>query len=89
VVNSKGEMWIPRRAANKLILPSCLDMSVGGHVEGGETYEQAFKRETEEELNIDTDKATVRFLGRLTPHKDDVSAFMNVWLTPEAFTERV
>ena len=79
VVNSKGEIWIPRRAANKRIFPLCLDMSMGGHVESGETYEQTLKRETQEELNIDTDKAQVRLLGHLTPKKDGVSAFMNVY----------
>lgn len=78
-VNSKGEMWIPRRSAGKRIFPLCLDMSMGGHVESGETYEDALKRETEEELNIDTDKADVRLLGHLTPQKDGVSAYMNVY----------
>lgn len=79
VVNSTGHIWIPRRAAHKRIFPLCLDMSMGGHVESGENYEQAFKRETLEELNIDTDTAEVRFLGHLSPQTDDVSANMNVY----------
>lgn len=79
VVNSRGDIWIPRRSANKRIFPLCLDMSMGGHVETGETYEQTLKRETQEELNVDTDKANVRLLGHLTPQKDGVSAFMNVY----------
>lgn len=79
VVNSKGEIWIPRRTANKIIFPLCLDMSVGGHVESGETYEETFKRETQEELNVEIDKVEVRLLGHLTPQKDGVSAFMNVY----------
>lgn len=79
VVNQKGEIWIPRRAANKRIFPLCLDMSVGGHVESGETYEQTLKREAQEELNIDTDKIVVKLLGHLTPRKDNVSAFMSVY----------
>lgn len=79
LVNSKGEIWIPRRAANKRIFPLCLDMSMGGHVESGEAYEDALKRETQEELNIDTDKIQVRLLGYLTPQKDSVSAYMNVY----------
>ncbi len=79
VVNSKGEIWIPRRTVNKRIFPLCLDMSMGGHVESGETYEETLKRETQEELNIDTDKTQVRLMGHLTPQKDGVSAFMNVY----------
>lgn len=79
VVNSKGEIWIPRRHEKKRIFPLCLDMSVGGHVESGEDYALTLKRETQEELNIDTDSASVRLLGFLTPHEHDVSAFMNVY----------
>ena len=79
VVNSKGELWIPRRGPNKRIYPLCLDMSVGGHVESGEDYEQAFRRETEEELNIAIDQVLWHKLGHLTPHQDAVSAFMDVY----------
>lgn len=78
-VNSQGQIWVPRRAANKRIFPLCLDMSVGGHVESGETYEQALVRETKEELNIDLETAPYKLLGHLTPQKDRVSAFMNVY----------
>jgi isopentenyldiphosphate isomerase len=79
VVNTKGELWTPRRTANKRLFPLCLDMSMGGHVESGETYEETFKRETSEELNIDVDMVTYRLLGKLTPRADGVSAYMYVY----------
>lgn len=79
IENSKGEIWIPRRSANKRIFPLCLDMSMGGHVESGETYEDALRRESREELNIDTDIVGVRLLGHLSPGKNGVSAHMNVY----------
>ncbi|MDP3948940.1 MAG: NUDIX hydrolase [bacterium] len=79
VINSEGKIWIPRRASNKRIFPLCLDMSMGGHVESGESYETAFKRELEEELNIDTEITPYSLLGHLSPNKDGVSAFMNVY----------
>lgn len=84
IVNAKGELWIPRRTANKKIFPLCLDMSVGGHVESGDTYKETLKRETQEELNIDTDKKHIRFLGHASPEKDGVSAHMHVY---ELFSE--
>ncbi|MDA2921870.1 NUDIX hydrolase [Patescibacteria group bacterium AH-259-L07] len=79
IINSKKEIWIPRRTINKRIFPLCLDTSMGGHVETGETYESAFKREMNEELNIDIEKTPYRFLGYLTPHKHGVSAFTKVY----------
>ena len=77
--NSKRELWIPRRTVNKRIFPLCLDVSVGGHVESGETYEQAFRRETKEEINLKVGFVPYIFLGNLTPRKHGVSAFMNVY----------
>ncbi len=79
IKNSKGKLWIPRRTATKKIFPLCLDVSVGGHVESGESYEQAFKRETEEEINLNLDNLPYRLLGHLTPPVQGVSAFMNVY----------
>jgi isopentenyldiphosphate isomerase len=45
LVNDYGQIWIPRRSSLKRIFPLCLDMSVGGHVVSGESYEEAFRRE--------------------------------------------
>ena len=79
IVNSKGEIWVPRRTVNKKIFPLCLDMSVGGHVKSGETYEDALKHETKDEINVDIEKMPYKFLGKLTPYKNNVSAFMKVY----------
>lgn len=79
IVNAKGEFWIPRRALTKRLFPLCLDTSVGGHVESGETYDEAFARETKEELSIDIRKVPHRLLGHLTPTTHKVSAYMNVY----------
>jgi isopentenyldiphosphate isomerase len=73
IKNSRGELWIPLRIASKAIFPSCLDMSVAGHVESGETYAEAFKREAKEELNINVDDMSFRLLGKLNPREDGIS----------------
>lgn len=79
IVNSKGELWIPRRSPNKKIFPLALDMSMGGHVESGEDYDTAFMREVLEELNLNTNTLPVRVLGHLTPQWDGVSCFMKCY----------
>jgi isopentenyl-diphosphate delta-isomerase len=79
VINSEGKIWIPRRTATKEFYPLCLDVSIGGHVESGEDYENALKREAYEELNINVDKFSYCFLGHLKPKRDNVSSFMNVY----------
>ncbi len=80
VKRSDGKLWIPRRSAEKGMLPLCLDYSVGGHVEFPETYEETFKRETMEEINVDISKTETVFLGMLSPFETHgIHAFMKVW----------
>lgn len=78
VVNSAGKLWIPRRAAHKALFPLGLDVSAGGHVESGETYDESFAREVQEELNIDVSKTPYRVLGHMTP-KDGVHGYERVY----------
>lgn len=79
VVNKDGRMWIPRRTAHKKLNPLYLDFSVGGHVESGETYEETFRRETAEELNLDISKVEWIELGTMKPSTDGTLAFMKVY----------
>ena len=79
LINSEGEMWIPKRSLAKKTFPGCLDMSMGGHVESGETYDQAFKRELLEELNLNADDLKWKLRAHLHPHYDEISVFMKVY----------
>ena len=78
-VNARGELWIPKRSAAKEMFPLCLDMSVGGHVGVGESYEAAFIREAGEELNVNITTLRYRELGYLHPAGHGLSAFMRVY----------
>lgn len=50
--NSRGEIFVHRRTAEKDLFPSLYDMFVAGTVEAGEAYETAAVRELDEELGI-------------------------------------
>lgn len=52
VFNSKGELYLQHRPAWKDIQPDKWDTAVGGHVDLGESVEQALKREVREELGF-------------------------------------
>ena len=52
VFNSKGELYLQKRAPDKDIQPGKWDTSVGGHVDFGEETEEALQREVREELGI-------------------------------------
>lgn len=81
IQNSKGELWIPRRAAGKRMYPLALDASVGGHVTFGDSYEETLLKETSEEINMDLKEFPYELLGYLSPFKlTGISAFMNVYL---------
>ena len=52
VFNSRGELYLQKRAMDKDIQPGKWDTSVGGHVDYGEETEDALRREVREELGI-------------------------------------
>ncbi len=52
VFNDKGDILLQKRSMSKDVAPGRWDTSVGGHVNSGETPEEAVKREMEEELGI-------------------------------------
>ncbi|HSW00388.1 MAG TPA: NUDIX domain-containing protein [Sedimentisphaerales bacterium] len=70
LVNPAWEIYIQHRAGAKRLWPDRKTISVSGHVDPGETFEQAAVREVGEELGIEVAEGDLRPLGSFTglPH---------------------
>lgn len=51
--NSKGELYLQRRPMWKDIQPGMWDTATGGHIDLGESVEEALTREVREELGVE------------------------------------
>lgn len=60
---SKGEILLAQRAASKSICPLLWDVSVAGHIDSGETTEQASIREVKEEIGLDITATDLQKIG--------------------------
>ena len=79
-INSKNQVWFPTRHHKKKLWPNMIDASIGGHVTSGETYFEAFKRETMEEARLDVSNKSWKFLTKLLPYKDNIGSFTCVYI---------
>lgn len=61
--NNAGEILLSQRSAKKTICPLLWDVSVAGHVDSGETIEQAAIRETKEEIGLDITENDLKKIG--------------------------
>ncbi len=57
-----GKILIQKRSASKDLYPNCMDLSVGGHVNFGESYLEAAVRELKEELGIIAPPSNLKFI---------------------------
>lgn len=74
--NQKGEIMIQKRSANKKSYPNLWTDSATGHVDEGESYEQAVAREMAEEIGINTELRPVgKFLTLENKAGNDVPIF--------------
>jgi isopentenyldiphosphate isomerase len=59
----ENQILLAQRSANKSICPLLWDVSVAGHVDSGETIEEAAIRETKEEINLDIELTQLNKVG--------------------------
>lgn len=79
IKNSEDKLWIPRRGSTKKLYPDGLDYSIGGHVESGETYDEALHKEAREEAGLDLTTIPYQEIARLNPYTHNVHCFQYVY----------
>ena len=79
IQNDDGELWIPRRAADKRIAPSGLDSSMQEHIGSGESYLEATIRGFKEELNLDVSEDQLEYVGTISPD-DELYYFVALYV---------
>lgn len=62
VIDAEGRIYLQKRSMRKDIAPGKWDTSVGGHVDFGESLQDAVVREAREELGLHIDPEECRFL---------------------------
>jgi 16S rRNA (adenine1518-N6/adenine1519-N6)-dimethyltransferase len=77
VLNGAGEVYVQRRALSKDSQPGLWDTSAAGHVDCGEDWDAAARRELAEELAL-TDVVLER-LGELPASDDTGQEFVRVY----------
>jgi len=79
VMDAEGRIYLQKRSMRKDIAPGRWDTSVGGHVDYGESLEEAVVREAREELGLTIDPQQCRFLFQYiwqsTRERELVTAF--------------
>lgn len=81
VVDSRDRIFLQKRSPDKDIQPGKWDTSVGGHLNAGENYDQAARRELREELGISgvTPQYLYSYRWRTTVETEDVQTYLLVW----------
>ena len=66
LLNDKSQFLLQRRSVQKEIFPGLWDVSVAGHIEAGESPEEAACREISEELGLEVPASGLAHFGRLS-----------------------
>ena len=74
VINSEGKLLLQKRSMSKDLYPGYYTGSATGHVDYGETYEEAAHRELIEELGIDGELVYLGKFRTFTEEENEISA---------------
>lgn len=80
IMNSKGEIYVQRRAKQREFYPNLWE-NPGGRAVIGEESEDAFKRKFLEELGIFPDTANAQIIDTIKREKD----FVDIWVLKQDF----
>ena len=81
IFNDAGELYLQKRSMTKDIQPGKWDTAVGGHIDYGETVEEALRREVSEELGITafTPQFNTRYRFESAIEKQLVNTFRTIY----------
>ncbi len=81
LMNEAGELYLQKRSMTKDIQPGKWDTAVGGHVDYGETIEEALRREVREELGVTdfTPMPTLSYIFDSDRERETVYAFHAIY----------
>ena len=81
IFNDAGELYLQKRSMTKDIQPGKWDTAVGGHIDYGETVEEALRREVREELGITafTPQFITRYGFESAIEKELVNTFRTIY----------
>ena len=80
MINSKGEVWVPKRSPHKKTAPNGYDYSAGEHVQAGETYLAAMVRGMQEELNLSVSSEELEHLGKISNAPLGIPYFNDIYI---------
>lgn len=79
VVDEKNRILLQKRSPTKDLYPNKWDLSVGGHVNYGDSYLETAVRELEEELGIRTAPSDLKFLKEILVTLPNSQEFFHVF----------
>jgi isopentenyl-diphosphate delta-isomerase len=80
VHDAKGRLFLQKRSMSKDTFPGCWDSSCSGHVDAGEDYVTAARRELGEELGWHDASLPLRPLVKLYPAPENGHEFIQIFI---------